>query len=517
MDTEKKQNTFLKTTFVVTLIIILSKVAGFARDIFFSATFGMSMASDAYNMAYTMLNTVSLVFLMGISATFIPIYTKARMKFGEDQAHLYASNILNLYMVLGLLVGILGFLFAPEITKFLWYGDAQTGELIVTLSQILYPSLMFYAVSGVLVNILNARKKFIPEQLIGFALSFCVILACVVFKDIVAVTISTALSAILQVIILIPFLRKNFKYKKSLNLKNKELRRTFKLAVPSLISIAFDDINSLTNRMFASNMGLGVVSSLRYSYTLVQTALGILIVPITTIMFSELSGLAAAKKMDEIKSAVCKSLEVVALITLPIIVIAVVCSKEVIGLVYQRGNFTLENTLFTAPVFALYIVGIFAFGIRNFLTRVFYALQLTKIPMIIGIVTVSINILLNYLLKDVLGAKGLTLATSLSGFLGAILMLITLRKKLGDIGLKKSLGQFAKIFLCTAISAVIIILLHNWLLSIFTAQVFSSYLTIFIICTVAGLGIYMLFAFLLKINMASSLGAMVKSKFRRNK
>lgn len=86
-----------------------------------------------------------------------------------------------------------------------------------------------------------------------------------------------------------------------------------------------------------------------------------------------------------------------------------------------------------------------AFGLRDVLTRAFYALQDTKTPMINATIAVAINIILNIVLSRFLGIGGLALATSIAGTVSAFLMFITLRKKIGPFGLRAAVISFAKI------------------------------------------------------------------------
>ena len=130
----------------------------------------------------------------------------------------------------------------------------------------------------------------------------------------------------------------------------REIKRTFLLAVPAVISMAFDEINNMADKFFGTAMGTSVVTALGNSYTLVQSVLGILVVPITTIMFSQLSQYAALKQHDKLKSTVRQSLEIVALITLPIIVVAFVNSQDIIiGMFLPAGQIHLgKHTVYRA-------------------------------------------------------------------------------------------------------------------------------------------------------------------------
>ncbi len=502
---------------MITAIIIISKIVGFVREAFLASTFGQGLEKSAYTVSFQIISVFTIFLSMGIGSSFIPIYTQTRLKGGEARANEYASNVLNLYIIVGILVSALGVLLSPVMANIMWDSkdSAEGAALVAELTAIMMPSMVFWAMTGVFANLLNARKHFAPEQLMGFALSFCMIAACILSNQIQMVALATSISAVFQVIILLPFLRKRYRYQPKLNLKSKELRRTFKLAVPALISTTFDEINTLTDTKFATAMGANVPSAIGESYRLTQPILGVLVVPITTVMFSELSTYAAQGEMEKLKYTVRKSIEILALITIPIIVMAFLLQNEIISLFYERGKYTADAVAFTAPVFAFYIIGVFSFGLRNFLTRVFYSLQRTRLPMIIGICAVGINILLDFLLKDVLGARGLTLATSIAGSVSAITMIIVLRRLLGPMSFRKSIGQLVKILLCAAACGVTIYFVYGALP--IEALGFWDKLLKVLVCCGAGFGVYALLAFLLKIETAGTALNIVKKKLRRRK
>lgn len=454
----------VRTTVMVTGIIILSKLLGFVREMVMAAYFGRGIESDAYVTAYGILSIMTLLFSAGIASTFIPIYTRTLMRQGRRGADMYASNILTIYCIAGILGSILAYFGAPWICSLIYRTPSAEGlQLTIDLTRLMYPSLAFWAMTGVLCNVLNAREQFIPEQLMGFVLSACLIFACVTFQDIRSVAIAVSVVGVLQFLLLLPFLRGHFRYVPGLRLSDRRMRRTFFLAIPALISMAFDEINHQIDRVIGTGLGTGVVTALSKSYTLVTTALGILVVPITTIMFSRLSKIAANRNRKLFVKTVRQSIETIALITLPVIVICVLMRNDLIALAYQRGAFTADDTAFTAPVFACYILGLFTFGLRSFLTRVFYALQDTRTPMVVGICSVVLNIGLNLLFSRFWGAMGLTLATSLSSVVGSMVLLSLMHRKLGRIGLSSMMNQFFRIFIALALCALVVLGLMHWM------------------------------------------------------
>ena len=153
------------------------------------------------------------------------------------------------------------------------------------------PSLIFYCISNILASLLNAREQFIAPQLVGFSYSFSIIIAALAFKDtlgVSALAYATNISAVLQVLILIPFARRAFKYTPKLQFTDERVKHTFKLALPALMGMSINEMSMIVDRSVASNLAGGSVSSLNYAYRIVMFILGLLVVPITTILFSKL-------------------------------------------------------------------------------------------------------------------------------------------------------------------------------------------------------------------------------------
>lgn len=109
----------------------------------------------------------------------------------------------------------------------------------------------------------------------------------------------------------------------------------------------------------------------------------------------------------------------------------------------------------TANALFYYSIGMIAFGLRDILSRTFYALQDTKTPMINATIAVIINIVLNFILSKYLGIGGLALATSIAAIVGTSLFFITLRKKIGGFGLKEISKSFVKICVASVLMGFI--------------------------------------------------------------
>ena len=444
---------------LVTMVIVLSKVCGFVRDMILANYFGTGIENDAYVSAYSLFYLPVLLFNSCISATLIPLYVREREQNGLPRANRFASNTLNLFAVAALAVAALMFVLARPLVSIVYVGfDAEKAGLTVKLTQIMLLSLVFNVSSIVLSSLLNASDKFIGAQLTGFPLSFCVILAAVAFSaryGIVAVAWGVFFSGILQVHVIIPFLKGWFTYRPVIDISDPRFRRLLALAGPALLSMGVSELNHMIDHALASGLNSGDISAMSYAYRLITFLLGVLLVPLTTVMFSRMSRMAAENNVSGILESLRRSVCVICMVVFPIVAIAVVMSTDVIKFAYMRGAFGMDSVKVTAGILVCYVVGVPAFGMRDYLNRLFHALQDTKTPFRVACLVVGLNIVLNFILRVFMGANGLALATSIAGACGMLVMFFLLRRRFNGLGFKAILPDLIRIAAATALCAAV--------------------------------------------------------------
>lgn len=449
----------MRATLTVTLVIIVSKLCGFVRDMVLANYFGTSAASDAYNSAYSLFYLPILLFNSCITSTLVPRYMKVRDERNLAQANRFANNVLNLFSVFALVVSALMYLLAGPLVNLVYSGFApEKAALTAELTRVMMPSLIFYVASIVLTSILNATEHYNAAQLTGFPLSLALIVSMVLFADtagIYSVAWGVFVAGMLQVVVLIPSLRSCFRYKPVLNIHDHRVHQLLLLAGPAVLSMAVNELNHMIDRWLASGLADGTLAAMSYANRLITFVTGILIVPITTVMFSRMSRFVAQRNAKALRTSVSESLQVIALVVLPITVIACVMSTDVIRFAYGRGAFGEDSVAVTAGIFVFYMVGVLFFGARDFLNRAFHALSDTKTPMRYACVSVVLNVTLNLLLKPVMGANGLALATSVSAAVGATLLLLALKKRMRRLPMREMASEMGKILISCAVCGVV--------------------------------------------------------------
>lgn len=461
-----RKDKLIRTTALVTVVIILSKMFGLMRDVITAGYFGTGVENDAYASAYTLFYFPVLLFNSCITATIVPLFVEEREKYSLKHSNHFASNALNLFILAALIISAVMYAFAEPIVNLIYRFDAEGIALTVKLTRIMMLGLAFNVASIVISSLLNAMEKFMAAQLTGFPLSVAVIVAVVAFSGrcgIEAVAWGVFAASVLQVVVLIPFLFGWFKYEPVIDLKDKRFHRLLKLAGPAVLSMGISEINHLIDRSLASGLPVGSISAMNYAYKLITFLLGVLMVPLTTIMFSRMSKQAADDNQQGVLSSLRRSIVLISLVALPIVAIAMVLSNDVVKMIYMRGNFTLESVLLTGSVLLFYLIGVPSFGMRDYLNRTFHAIQDTKTPFAVACLTVCLNIVLNLILRRFMGARGLALATSLSSYVGSMTMFVLLRKRMGRLGMKRIAGELFKIVLATLVAAAVCMLMNNLL------------------------------------------------------
>ena len=410
---------------LVTLVIILSKAVGFGRDMVTTAYFGRTMENDAYVSAYSLFYLPVLLFNSCISATLIPLFVEERERFSLKHSNRFASNSINLFSLAALVVSALMYILAGPLVNLVYHGfSPEKAALTARLTHIMVLALVFNVAS-------------------------------------IAVAWGVFAANVLQLLVLIPFLRGWFTYTPMLNAGDERFRKLMRLALPAMLSMGVSELNHMIDHALASGLPEGTLTSMTSAYRLITFVQGILLVPLTTVMFSKMSRRVAEDDVRGALKLLRRSVLVITMVVLPVVAVGAVLSSDVIQFAYMRGKFTMDDVRVTAGVLMFYIIGIPAFGLRDFFSRVFHSLKDTKTPFRVSCMVVAINVVLNVILRKFMGANGLAFATSIAGYCGMTAMVLLLKKRFGRIGTRRTTRELCKIVAATAVCTAVCVALNR--------------------------------------------------------
>jgi putative peptidoglycan lipid II flippase len=319
-------------------------------------------------------------------------------------------------------------------------------ELTVTMTRIMFPFLLLVSLAALAMGILNSRNIFaIPASAstffnIGSIMGglFCAYLIDPALgpRSIIGMAVGTVIGGLMQYLVQVPSLyRAGYRYEATVSLSDPGVRRILTLIGPAIIGLAAVQVNILVNSYFASFLGNGPVSWLNYAFRLMQFPIGLFGVAIATVTFPSISRSAALNNAHELKDTISGSLGMVFLFCIPSAFGLAFLSRPIIAIIYEHGRFTPDDTMQTAAALSCYSAGLIGYAAIKVVSPAFFALNKPRIPMMISLGSMITNFVLNYLFTQVLfwGHKGLALTTSAVAIVNFILLVIFLRKQIGEL------------------------------------------------------------------------------------
>ena len=387
---------------------------------------------------------------------------------GEAIAERFTNNLINFVLIFCTLIVLLGLIFTEPLVKIFAAGfSGQTLKLAIFFTRITLFGIYFTGVIYIFSGYLQIKNNFIIPALIGFPFNFIIILAIALSSNnnLMVLAIGSVLAIASQLFLLIPFIyKKGFRYRFVLDRHDKYLKKLLYLSLPVIIGVSVDQINVLVDKTLASQIVEGGISALNYANRLNGFVQGLFVISIVTVMYPLISKMAVENNVDGLKKALSESISGINLLVIPATVGAMIFAEPIVRLLFGRGAFDEQAISLTTHALFFYAVGMIGFGLREVLSRAFYALQDTKTPMINASIAVVMNIILNIILSKYLGIGGLALATSISALFCTLLLFISLRKKIGHFGLKDISLSFVKIVIASFIMGIVAGLTYNALL-----------------------------------------------------
>lgn len=440
-----------KTVVILVLLTIISKILGFARDIFLSYFYGASVISDVFIVSMTIPTFIFAIIGKGISTGFIPLYTRIEKNEGYDKASIFTNNLINLVLVLCTTLICLGFLFTEQIVQIFASGfEGKELELTVKFTRITLMGIFFTGLIYVFSAYLQIQNVFIIPAIIGLPTNIILIASISLSSEtnIYVLAYGSLFSMVTQFLLVCVYAyKKNYRYKPILDLRNSDVRKMIILAIPAILGTSVSQLNTLVDRTLASRIASGGITALNYANNLSLVIMGVFVLSITTILYPRISKLAAEDNMEGLKKHLSGAISIVNMLILPASVGFIFFSEPIIELLFGRGQFDNNALTMTSHALIYYSIGIIGLSQREVIANTFYSLQDTKTPMINAAIAMVINIILNFVLAKYMGIGGLALASSISAIICTILLFINLRKKLGSFGTKLLAISFLKILI----------------------------------------------------------------------
>lgn len=467
---ETQKSTRSAASYLVTLGILMSRVLGLVRETVFAHYLGNSPAAGAFRAALRIPNFLQNLFGEGVlSASFIPVYTRLRAEGDSETARRLAGIVGSILALAVSLMVLAGVLLSHVLVDLIAPGfEGELRELTIRIVRILFPGVGLLVLSAWCLGILNSHRRFFLSYVAPVFWNIALIATLLLFGErsrqeflVIALAWGSVVGSALQFGVQLPFVfQVAGRLRPSLEHRLPVVRTVLKNFTPVLVSRGVVQVSAFIDGIIASFLGAAAVASLAYAQTLYLLPISLFGMAVAAAELPEMSeraGDKSEKALARLHERIRNGCHRIAFFVIPSCFAFVLLGREVITLIFQSGEFGSEDTLYVWYILAALALGLMATTWGRLFSSAFYALGDTKTPLKIALVRVAFSILFGFMLAfplrrhivaffssvpglrmpqiaeiDLgLGAVGLALATTLSGWIEFSVLSRALSQRIG--------------------------------------------------------------------------------------
>ncbi len=467
----------LKATGTIGGLTLVSRVAGFAREMLMARVLGAGIYTDAFYVAFRLPNTFRRLFGEGaFSAGFVPLYSQRLQSGGEREARHFSEEVLAVFLPTLILFTavfeIIMPLFIWAITG--WHGGQLAFGTLLT--RITFPYLLLISLVSLFSGILNSIARFTAAAFAPALLNLAMLTSLLMFRQGGQVT-ATALAAavtvggILQLALLLAACKRA-----GIVLKIRRPRLTpgvrqfVRVVIPATLGAGVYQVSVFIDTFFLTRIGTGAVSWFNYADRLNQLPLGVIGAAIGTAILPQVSRHVDIGEADKAAKVQGQAAELAMLLCLPAALALAVTALPLVSAIFEAGRFNASDANNTALTLSLIALGLPAYVLVKVLTPGFYARRDTATPVKVALAVLVVNVILNFVLIWGLGygIGGLAAAVAISSWLNCSILYVLLHRR-GHFRIEKWLASRLgrQLLAAAAMAAVLIVVrtvLAGWFL-----------------------------------------------------
>ena len=421
----------IKSILVNFLGIFNSRILGFIRDLLSASVLGANIYSDIFFVAFKLPNLFRRIFAEGaFTQSFLPAFAKAKYK--PSFAFKIFKYIFTIILILSLIVT----LFSYQITDILAYGFSnEAKKLAAPLVAINFWYLDLIFIVTFLASLLQYKKHFattaFSTALLNISLITALVLSMHKSKEEIIwyMSFGVIIGGAAQVIAHLIAAKKHgilkLLYIGAKSRKKADISTFKKHFLPSIFGNSTAHISAFLDTWLATFLAAGSISYLYYANRLFQLPFALFAIAISTVLFPKITKAISLEKFDEANENMKKAFWYLFYLLTIAFIFAVINSKEIVKLLFERGAFTHKDTIETSYVLIMYMIGLIPFGLNKLFSSYLYATHRHLKSAKISAISLGVNIIFSLLLIYPMKVLGLALASSIGGI---VLFILTLKE-----------------------------------------------------------------------------------------
>ncbi len=533
----------VRSSSVMAMGTLASRFSGVLRTLVQAWALGGVALSVAYNNANTLPNVVYNLALGGIlTSVIVPLIVNATKR-DADRGEAFNQRMFTMITIALLAITIVATIAAAPIVD-LYKGSisGQQLHLVVIFAYFFIPQIFFYGMSSLMGAVLNSRGSFAAPMWTPVVNNVVVILVLLMFMtvgghaqaahagastvhlsggQIGLLGLGTTLGIVAQTAALFPALRHvGFRWQPRFDFRREETREIGRMAGWMFCYIAATQVAFLVTTVICNigaNKDTGY-TAYTYAWQLFQMPYAVVGISVITALLPRMSAHATERKFGRVREDFSSGVRLASAIVVPSAFILAVLGPALAIVLFAHGNFHLQQAHGTGIVFAMFCLGLLPYTMFQLQLRVFYSLHDSRTPALIGLITMTVNIVANllalWLLHGIAVIAALGLGFGLANLVGAALAGRILSVRLRGLDGWNIRRTLVRMHVAT-LPAVLFALLVVWVIDALVGGRLLGSLAIVLLAGTGGLAIYVLTASALRITEVTDLTRTVLARFRR--
>jgi len=472
---------------IVASSTLLSRVLGMFREIASARLFGLSPIWDAFSFAFLIPNLARRLFGEGaLSAAFLPVFAR-QLETDPDPGRPTAWQLASAVFAF-LAAGLSLLVLAGELVLWglSWWmaGHADT-QLMLGLTAVMLPYALLICLAAQVTAVLHALGHFKWPALVPVVLNLCWIATIWLVdpwfepdrvKQVYALAVCIVIAGVLQLALQLPILRKmGYRFSRDWQAVRPAVGQIARALLPVTLGLSITQINTVLDRLIAWTLtqpadsaagwflpaGItypllpGAVSALYFGERVYQFPLGVFGVALGTVLFPLLSRHAARGEFDRVRDDLSLGLRLVIAIGLPASAGLALVAEPLTRALFEHGQFTAADAERTAGVLVAYGAGVWAYCGIPVLYRGFYAVGERRIPVLLGLAAVVLDLVLNLSLIWPWAERGLAASTAISACVQVACLAWLIQSRIGRLDWRRLARTATKALLATGAMSVV--------------------------------------------------------------